>query len=132
MCYLLVCESLLPKIVPFIVHQHTPRNGSFHLDLRFLDPFNPKNLYSFALPKEYKFDSHKTLAVRTRDHDPRWLTLKSYRLKTIDEGNAIISIMAPKYIEVEFQGSQLIGRYKLFKLSKTTREDQWLLVKNTK
>lgn len=130
MSYFLVSESILPKVVPFIIHKHSPRNGSLHLDLRFLDPYDSKNLYSFALPKEYKFSDKKTIAIKTRDHDPRWLTLKSYRLNSVDYGNVIIYIATTKYLELEFKGNQLKGKYRLFKLSKTKRDDEWLLVKN--
>ena len=129
MSYHLVSQSLKTYVVPFVFHSHEPRNGSLHFDLRFIDPKDQSNLYSFAIPKEYKFGDKKTIAVKTRDHDPRWLTLKSYRLNVLDHGDVTINIATSKYFELDFRGTKLVGKYRLFKLTKTKREDQWLFVK---
>jgi len=128
--YKIVCEALQSKNVPFVLHQHNSRSGSLHFDLRFLDPFNPKLLHSFALPSNFleKINT-KSIAVKTRDHDPRWLELKSYRLKDIDKGMITLKIATYKYFELEFHGKILTGSYKLFKMSNTRRDDMWLLAK---
>lgn len=127
--YSIICEALQTTKVKFIIHSHDSRKGSSHYDLRFLDPRDPKLLHSFAAPKNF-LDTLNTrsVIVKTRDHDPRWLTLKSYRLKEIDKGEAIIKIATKKYFEIDFNGKVLKGSYKLFKI-KTRRDDNWMLVR---
>jgi hypothetical protein len=115
--------------VPFILHKHNPRNGSEHFDLRFLDPNDDKLLHSFAFGSDFlEKVSDRIVGVKTRDHDPRWLTLKSYRLKDIDRGTVIVKIGTKKYFELEFSGKIIKGKYKLFKV-KSKRGDNWLLIK---
>lgn len=115
---------------PFILHQHNPRNGSEHYDLRFIDLKNPKLLHSFALPDNWRNNINKTVLYKTRDHDPRWLKLESYRLKTIDEGVINYKIYKPSiYFLLEFSGKIINGLYQLFKLKDKIRKDVWLLVK---
>lgn len=126
----LVSEALQSKDVPYIVHKHQPRSGSIHFDLRFLDNRNPKILHSFAAPSNFlDTKDSKVVLAKTRDHDPRWLTLKSYRLETIEEGTVTIKISSLKYFELVFHGKVLNGTYKLFKMHNTFREDRWLLTK---
>lgn len=125
-----VCEAVQIKMVDFVVHAHEPRRGSTHYDFRFLSPTDPNILHSFAAPNNFlETINSKTTVVRTKEHDPRWLSLKSYRLKKIDSGHAIIKIATNKYFEIIFKGKILKGNYKLFKLSKTKRDDYWLLIK---
>jgi hypothetical protein len=115
---------------PFILHLHNPRNGSEHYDLRFLDLKNPKLLHSFALPDNWQNNINKTVLFKTRDHDPRWLKLESYRLKTIDEGVINYKIYKPYgYFLLEFSGNIIKGTYQLFKLKDKIRKDVWMLVK---
>jgi len=126
--YQIVSEAI-QKGVKFIIHKHHPRSGSLHYDLRFMDPKDKKLLHSFAAPKDFeKTLDAKTILVKTRDHDPRWLTLKSYRLETIDSGLVDVRIATNKYFELTFNGEMINGTYRLFKL-KTRRDDNWLLVK---
>lgn len=128
--YKIVCEALQAHDVSFVVHKHNPRSGSEHYDVRFLDPRNPKLLHSFAAPKNFPDTADgKTVLAKTRDHDPRWLTLKSYRLEKFDSGKVTIKIATGKYFEVIFHGKVLNGLYKIFKMSKTYREDRWLMIK---
>lgn len=127
--YSILIESLHISEVPFIIHQHEPRSGSIHYDLRFLDNKDNKLLHSFAAPSNFLETIHKkTVLVKTRDHDPRWLNLKSYRLKDIDKGLVSVLVSTKNYFELEFKGKKIKGKYKLFKL-KTKRNDQWLLFK---
>ena len=127
--YQIITEALNSR-VEFVLHKHNPRSGSEHYDLRFLDPKNPKLLHSFACPSNFMDTiGAKSTVVKTRDHDPRWLSLKSYRLETIDSGYAVIKIATPKYFEIVFKGKIINGVYKLFKL-KTRRDDYWMLYKN--
>ena len=129
-CYKLLCEAIKSKDIVFIIHKHDPRNGSIHYDVRITDPKNPPNLLSFAAPSNFmETINQKTILAKTRDHDKRWLTLKSYRLNTIDEGKVIVKMATDKYMVLVFNGKLLKGEYKLFKLSKTRREDRWLLIK---
>lgn len=116
---------------PFILHQHNPRHGSEHYDLRFIDLKNPKKLlHSFALPDNWRDNINKTVLFKTRDHDPRWLTLESYRLKTIDEGTINYKIYKPYgYFLLEFSGKIINGTYQLFKLHNKIRNDVWMFVK---
>jgi hypothetical protein len=128
----IVCEALQSISVPFVIHSHSPRNGSFHYDLRFGNPRNTKELFSFAMPKNFLDTVNtKTVLAKTRDHDPRWLTLKSYRLKDIDKGTVTVKIATQKYFELDFHGKVIIGSYKLFKMKNTYRDDRWLLIKNS-
>jgi hypothetical protein len=128
--YKIVCEALQPMDVPFVVHRHNPRSGSEHFDVRFVDPRDPKILHSFAAPKNFLETANgKTVLAKTRDHDPRWLTLKSYRLETMDHGKATVKIATSKYFEVIFHGKVLNGLYKIFKMKNTFREDRWLMIK---
>ena len=123
-------ESVQPTDVLFVVHKHNPRSGSEHYDLRFVDPKNPKLLHSFAAPKNFmETINGKSLLVKTRDHDPRWLTLKSYRLETMDSGKATVKIATSKYFEIVFHGKVLNGLYKIFKMSNTFRQDRWMMIK---
>lgn len=102
--YRLISESLQSD-VPFIVHRHNPRSGSQHYDIRFLNVRNNRVLFSFAAPSNFLDTVNgKTVLVKTKDHDPRWLTLKSYRLENIDEGKATIKIQTAKYIQLTFHG----------------------------
>ena len=113
----------------FVIHQHTPRSGSYHFDLRFIDS-KTKKLNSFAFGKDFdKKHSSKIIGVRTKDHNERWLTLKSYRLTVFDEGKVDILAASTKYFELNFKGKKLKGKYKLFKI-KSKRDDNWLLVKH--
>ena len=127
----IIIESLKPIDVPFIVHKHNPRSGSSHFDIRFVDNKNPKLLHSFAAPSNFlETKDKKIVLAKTRDHDIRWLTLKSYRLDVIDKGQVTINISTNKYFELVFHGKVLNGKYKLFKMHNTSREDRWLLVKS--
>lgn len=127
--YKIVCESLEHNI-QFVIHKHQPRSGSLHYDLRFLDLKNPKILHSFAAPKNFLDTLNtKTSLVRTKEHDPRWLTLKSYRLEEIDSGTITVKVATSKYFDITFHGTVLNGEYRMFKLSKTFRDDRWLMIK---
>jgi len=127
----IVREILQHHTVPFIVHEHQPRSGSLHYDLRFGNPKNSKELFSFAMPKNFlQTANNKTLVVQTRMHDTRWLDLKSYRLKEIDRGEVTITIATNKYFELDFHGKILNGNYKLFRMKNTFRTDRWILVKS--
>ncbi len=113
----------------FVVHKHNPRSWSQHFDVRFLYPKNPKLLPSFAAPSDFlNTASKKTLLVKTRDHDPRWLDLKSHRLELIDQGMVTFKVTTSKYFELIFEGKVLSGPYKLFKV-KSRRNDNWVLIK---
>jgi len=121
-------EAKLP-VVQFIVHNHHPRNGSEHFDLRFMNPNDDKILHSFAFGKKFEEDYPvKIVGVRTKEHHPRWLTLKSYRLTTFDEGTVTVKTATAKYFELEFKGKKIKGNYRLFQL-KSKRGDNWLLIK---
>lgn len=124
-------ENSSTTSVPFVVHQHNPRSGSEHYDLRILDPKNDKLLHSFAAGTDFeeKIQS-KIVLVKTRDHDPRWLDLQNYRLSTYDKGECIIHKAFSKYWEIEFKGKKIKGTYKLFRI-KSKRGDNWLLVKSS-
>lgn len=117
------------KTVQFIIHKHDPRNGSLHYDLRFLDAHDNSRLHSFAFQSDFietLNDNKPCLGVKTKDHDPRWLTLKSYRLTDIDKGLCDIRMSTSKYFNIEFKGKILKGVYKIFKV-KTGRGDNWIL-----
>lgn len=120
--------------VPYIIHKHHPRSGSLHFDLRFLSPTNKKLLYSFACPKTFLTTvSTKTVVVKTRDHDPRWLILKSYRLETIEEGEvSVLKENEKKYFYLDFKGEIINGKYHLMILKNSKRDDYWLLIKDKK
>lgn len=118
----------------FILHRHNPRNGTQHYDLRFMDLKSNKLLHSFACPDNFLdniMDGKKMAIYKTRDHDPRWLTLKSYRLENIDKGTINYKIYKPKnFFSLEFNGDILKGLFYLFKLnSSTKRDDIWLMYK---
>ena len=117
--------------VPFVFHEHDPHSGSPHKDFRFIDPYDKTNLMSFAVPIDFDFKDQKTTLVKTRDHDPRWLTLKSYRLKILDSGTIYFLTSSPYYFKIRIVGKHLRGIYLLFKLSKTKRDDRWILVKHS-
>lgn len=114
----------------FIIHKHNPRQGSLHCDLRFMDLKNNKLLHSFAVPKEWLDNVElKTTIYKTRDHDPRWLDLKSYRLETIDEGYVDYKMYRPSaYFDLVFHGKVLNCRKILFKLKGRYRDDVWMMV----
>jgi len=124
-------RNIMGKItVPFVIHKHDPRSGSIHYDLRFIDGADPKILNSFALPSDFPSTiNHKTVVVRTREHDPRWLNLKSYRLDTFDKGDLDIIKGSRTYFKLDFRGKKIKGIYELFKM-KTKRENYWLLIKS--
>ena len=128
--YTLICEALSNQKVTFIIHRHDPRNGSVHHDLRFVDPRDRTKLFSFAAPSNFMDTiNSKTVLAKTREHDVRWMTLKSYRLKDIDKGVVNIKLGTEKFFDLEFHGKILKGKYKLFKLKNTKRDDRWLLFK---
>ena len=113
----------------FIIHIHDARNTNRHYDLRILNPYNDKELMSFAFGKDFEKEYTKKIAgVRTKDHDPRWLDLKSYRLETFDEGTVTFRTYSYKYMALNFNGKKIKGNYKLFKV-KSDRDDNWLLIK---
>jgi hypothetical protein len=112
----------------FVIHNHNPRSGSEHYDLRFLDNKNSKVLNSFVFGKDFlsKLNS-RIIGVRTKDHDIRWLDLKSYRLEDVDKGEVNILISSYKYFKLDFKGTVIKGIYDLFKV-KSGRGDNWMLV----
>lgn len=117
----------------FVIHKHEPRSGSLHFDLRFLDLKNPKLLHSFAAPSDFIENIERSTVYKTRDHDPRWLTLKSYRLDEIDSGVMSYKMYRPRdYFELDFHGTIITGTYRLMKLKNRGRDDLWLLVKKNK
>lgn len=127
----IICEALQSKDVPYVIHKHLPRSGSLHYDLRFGNPRNDKELFSFAAPRNFlETINQKTLLVRTKEHLARWLDLKSYRLTDIEKNTVTVKIATSKYFDLEFHGKILNGSYKLFKMSSTFRQDRWLLIKN--
>jgi hypothetical protein len=96
-----------------------------------MDLKNSKLLHSFAAPENLldmlKSAGRSTL-YKTRDHDPRWLDLKSYRLETIDEGYVDYKIYRPvMYFDLEFHGKIINGEKIIFKLKDKRRDDVWLL-----
>lgn len=117
----------------FILHKHNPRNGSIHYDLRFMDLKNNKLLHSFAAPSNFIENlktGNKSLLYKTRDHDPRWLDLKSYRLDTIDEGYIDYKVYRPSnYFQLVFKGKVLSGEFMIFKMKDKKRDDIWFLSK---
>lgn len=117
----------------FILHKHNPRNGSIHYDLRFMDLKNNKLLHSFAAPSNFIENlktGNKSLLYKTRDHDPRWLDLKSYRLDTIDEGYIDYKVYRPSnYFQLVFKGKVLTGEFMIFKMKDKKRDDIWFLSK---
>jgi len=126
----IVCEALQSQDVPYVIHKHLPRSGSLHYDLRFGNPRNDKELFSFAAPRNFlETINQKTLLVRTREHDKRWLDLKSYRLTDIEKGEVTLKIATSKYFDLIFHGKVLNGLYKIFKMKNTFREDRWLMIK---
>jgi len=114
----------------FILHRHNPRNGSIHYDLRFMDLRNNKLLHSFAAPSNFLDlikTNQKSAIYKTRDHDPRWLDLKSYRLETIDEGYVDYKVYKPAiYFQLDFHGKIINGEKIIFKLKDRRRDDVWL------
>jgi len=126
----IICESLQSHDASYIIHKHLPRMGSPHYDLRFGNPYNSKELFSFAAPSNFlETINQKTLLVRTKNHLERWMDLKSYRLTDIEKNKVTIKVLTLKYFELIFHGKLLKGNYKLFKLQKTYRDDRWLLIK---
>lgn len=115
----------------FILHRHNPRSGSIHYDLRFMDLKSNKLLHSFAAPENFLdmiSKSGKSTLYKTRDHDPRWLDLKSYRLETIDEGYMDYKVYRPAmYFDLVFHGKIINGEKILFKMRGKTRDDIWLI-----
>ena len=118
----------------FILHRHNPRSGSIHFDLRFMDLKNNKLLHSFAVPSDFLDKvNDKTSMYKTRDHDPRWLDLKSYRLETIDVGYVDYKVYRPNmYFDLVFHGKILNGEKILFKLRNKYRDDVWLFTNKRK
>ena len=51
------------------------------------------------------------------------------KLETIDSGTITVKVATSKYFDIMFHGKILNGEYRMFKLSKTTREDRWLMVR---
>ena len=114
----------------FILHHHTPRNGTPHYDLRFEDRYDPKLLHSFACPKNFLDTMNdRSIIYKTRDHGNHWIELKSYRLETIDEGMVDIMASSKKYFKLVFKGKKLKGAYVLFRNQNARREDVWVFKK---
>ncbi len=126
-------ESIeLTQKVPYVIHKHNPRSGSEHYDLRFLSSIDKKLLHSFACPTNFLTTINtKSILVKTRDHDPRWLTLKSYRLEEVESGEVEIEkeVKNGRYFLLIFHGKVLKGSYHLLKLKSKKRVDYWLLIK---
>ena len=115
----------------FIIHIHDPRNTSKHFDLRMMHPYDDKILMSFAFGTDFdKQYDKKIIGVRTKDHNIRWLDLKSYRLNTFDEGTVRFINYTRKFMELEFDGNKIKGKYKLFQVKSEKRDDRWLLIKS--
>ena len=90
---------------------------------RKVQNYNPKLMILFGQPK-----SGKSTLYKTRDHDPRWLDLKSYRLETIDEGYVDYKVYRPAmYFDLIFHGKIINGEKILFKMRGKTRDDIWLI-----
>lgn len=129
----ILLEADIKHKVPYVLHYHSdPRNTSTHYDLRILDPYKKNELMSFAIPKEY--DLHKKapkkMAIyRTRPHPEHWLKKETYRIKKLEEGEAIVLVSSPKYFKLDFKGKRIRGKFILFKKSRTKRNDVWMMVK---
>ena len=116
------------KALEYVIHEHRPRNGSRHFDLRVRRP-DSKELLSFAFGRQFLDDvGAKTVGVRTKDHPEHWLSIQSHRLRDIERGWLTMEKFSESYIEFTAKGWHLRGKYKLFKLE-THRNDNWLLVK---
>jgi len=115
----------------FVIHVHDARHTNQHFDLRMIHPFDEKILLSFAFGKDFDKSFNKKIAgVRTKDHDPRWLTLKSYRLQEFDKGFVKYLTFSKTFLSLDFNGEKIKGKYKLFKVRSNYRDDRWLLVKD--
>jgi len=113
----------------FVIHRHNARNTNEHFDLRFLDNYKKGTLNSFAFGKDFLEKlNDRIVGVRTKEHNSRWLDLKSYRLEDIDKGEVDILISSFKYFKLDFKGKLIKGIYELFKV-KSERDDNWILIK---
>ena len=117
----------------FVVHIHDARNTNQHFDLRMMHPNDDKILLSFAFGKDFdELLDKKIVGARTKDHNIRWLDLKSYRLQEFDKGFFQYLTFSRTYMLLDFDGEKMKGKYKLFQVKSNKRDDRWLLIKDNK
>jgi hypothetical protein len=138
--YIKLC-NLLEKVdvlerVPYVLHHHfNARNTNEHFDLRFVDPFKKNELLSFAIPGKFNLNKgfpkeKKLIMYKTRPHPMDWLKkANTYRMNLVEEGEIKVITSSINYYALEFMGRRLRGKFKVFKLKKSRRDDAWMMVK---
>jgi len=130
--------------VKFVIHDHKARRAGFHQDLRFQDPKNLRNWYSFAVPKKVPLKlGEKVLAIQTHVHTEEEALFqgeippREYGGGTItifDQGACSIEKLSSAHIVIIFQGGKVRGMYHMVSLGNVKRskfkQKQYLLFKS--
>ena len=131
----------LVKTVPYVLHEHLAKRAGRHYDLRIKYPTKNK-LASWALTKGVvpKIPGEKYLAVRTPDHDMRWMSFEGEipdgeygagEIKIVQSGDVFINAWYPtRLIIFTVSGVLLDGKYTLFVIKKTAKQENWNIIKN--
>jgi len=130
--------------VKFVVHDHKARRAGYHQDLRFQDPKNMKNWYSFAVPKKVPLNpGEKVLAIQTHVHTEEEALFqgeippKEYGggiITVFDQGVCRIEKLTSAHIVIQFQGAKIKGLYHMVSLGNVKKskfkQKQYLLFKS--
>lgn len=133
-------KEFKPRITKFVLHKHDALKAGRHYDLR-IKYFYKNKLASWALPKAKipKQVSKSVLAIRTNDHDTKWLKFSGKipegnygagKIKIVQSGQLQILKWGPKQIIFIASGSPLNGKYSMIKFNnRRNNNESWLLIK---
>ena len=130
--------------VRFIVHDHYAKKAGFHQDVRFQNPIDLRNWYSFAVPKGVPLQTGvKVLAIRTHMHKEEEALFQGEipageygggTLIMFDQGACKILKLTSAHIVIQFQGSKIEGIYHLVSIgnlkSSKYKQQHYMLFKS--
>lgn len=125
---------------PYVLQEHISDRAGRHWDLRIMY-LRSNKLASWALPKAKipKRVREKYLAVRTKDHDPLWLSFRgkipegeygSGTVKIVQKGELEIIRWGQRHISFNVTGRIMNGKFGLIKMHRPAhKQEEWLITR---
>jgi DNA ligase D-like protein (predicted 3'-phosphoesterase) len=124
---------MISSTVRFIIHDHHARKAGYHQDIRFQNPIDLRQWYSFAVPKRVPLKpGTKVLAIRTHIHSEEEALFQGEipageygggTLMLFDQGACKIQKLTSAHIVILFQGSKVKGLYHFISIGNVKRGD---------
>jgi len=126
------------KKLRFALDKHYAKKAGFHCDLRIQKDPDSHTLFSFAIRKCIPKEHEKYLAIRTEDHDWKWLSFEGEipegeygagKIEKYDYGYCYLVKETDKIKVYDFHGEKkhLVGQYALVHI----KDNQYLFLKVT-